>query len=124
MSQLKLAGAAFKNMLRTAARDPIWAIVAVSIAPIRAFKPVFGSLSLLLIVGIVVAITGDLMLAPLGLPKAVTQTAISLIVTVILFVLAFRLVTNPMIHHFGDMEGDTHGSARFATPNEVASPHP
>jgi hypothetical protein len=36
----------------------------------------------------------------------------------------FRLVTNPLILHFGDMDGDTHGSARFATRKEDCSPHP
>ncbi|TCP77425.1 type IV secretion system protein VirD4 [Rhizobium sp. PP-CC-2G-626] len=121
MSQVKFAGAAFRNMLRRAANDPIWAIVAVSMAPVRAFKPVFGSLSLLLIVGIVVAVVGDLLLAPLGLPKPVAQTAIGLVVAAILLMLAFRLLTNPMIRHFGSMEEDTHGSARFATDKETAA---
>ena len=32
----------------------------------------------------------------------------------------FRMATNPMIRHFGDRPGDTHGSARFATPQEIA----
>ncbi len=43
MSQFKLAGAAFKNMVRSAANDPIWAIVALCMAPFRAFKPVVGA---------------------------------------------------------------------------------
>lgn len=46
MSQFKLAGAAFKNMVRSAASDPIWAIVALCMAPFRAFKPVVGSIVL------------------------------------------------------------------------------
>jgi type IV secretion system protein VirD4 len=39
--------------------------------------------------------------------------------------LAFRFLTNPLIIHFGDMDGETHGSARFATDKETApSPAP
>ena len=31
-----------------------------------------------------------------------------------------RSITAPLIANFGDMDGDTHGSARFATDKEVA----
>lgn len=69
MSQFKLAGTAFRNMLRSAANDPIWAIVALCMAPFRAFKPVVGSIVLLGLVGMIVAVVGDLILAPFGLSK-------------------------------------------------------
>lgn len=120
MSQFKLAGAAFRNMLRSAASDPIWAIVALCVAPFRAFKPVVGSIVLLGLVGMIVAVVGDLILAPFGLSKQVARSIIGLVVIAVLLPLAFRLITNPMIHHFGSMGGDTHGSARFATDKEVA----
>lgn len=35
-------------------------------------------------------------------------------------VLAFRLVTAPLILHFGNGGGDTHGSATFSTKTEIA----
>lgn len=120
MSQFKLAGAAFKNMVRSAANDPIWAIVALCIAPFRAFKPVVGSIVLLGLVGMIVAVVGDLILAPFGLSKQAARSIIGLVVIAVLLPLAFRLITNPMIHHFASLGGDTHGSARFATNKEVA----
>ena len=36
MNQARLAWAAFKNMLRAAARDPLWAFVALVTGPFRA----------------------------------------------------------------------------------------
>ena len=35
MSQATLAWAAFKNMLRAAARDPVWALICVILSPLR-----------------------------------------------------------------------------------------
>lgn len=40
--------------------------------------------------------------------------------TIFVLLFLFRLLTNPLITHFGDMADDTHGSARFATPKEIA----
>jgi type IV secretion system protein VirD4 len=39
---------------------------------------------------------------------------------VVIATLLFRLITNPLITHFGDAANDTHGSARFAIDKEVA----
>ena len=36
MNQATLAWAAFKNMLRQAKRDPVWAIINIVISPFRA----------------------------------------------------------------------------------------
>ncbi len=119
MSQASRAWAAAKNMIRRAARDPIWALVALIMAPFRGFKTVLGSITLLGITGVVIAIIGDLLLAPLELPKEVVRAIITVVLIVILIPLAFRLMTDPLIMHFGDMAEDTHGSARFATNQEV-----
>ncbi|WP_164844733.1 hypothetical protein [Brucella pituitosa] len=35
MNQATLAWAAFKNMLRAAARDPVWALISVILSPLR-----------------------------------------------------------------------------------------
>jgi type IV secretion system protein VirD4 len=40
--------------------------------------------------------------------------------TIFVLLFLFRLITGPMIEHFGDKTGDTHGSARFATTKEIA----
>ncbi|QFT29558.1 hypothetical protein FIV00_03620 [Labrenzia sp. THAF82] len=70
-----MAWAAFKNMARAAARDPVWAIVAI---------------------------------------------VLDIASVILLLTIAFRLITNPMINHFGNIAGETHGSARFATAKELA----
>mgnify|MGYP002652594332 CR=1 FL=1 len=44
-----------------------------------------------------------------------------LFVIAVFLIMVFRALTNPMIEHFGDMEGETHGSARFATDKETAA---
>ncbi|NRF10342.1 hypothetical protein [Agrobacterium pusense] len=38
MSRLRLARAAFKNMMRAAARDPLWAVLALLAMPFRIWK--------------------------------------------------------------------------------------
>ena len=49
MSQAALAWRAFRNMLRAAARDPLWAIIAVITAPFRLWQPVAGVLILIVL---------------------------------------------------------------------------
>ncbi|EQD52892.1 hypothetical protein B1A_12570, partial [mine drainage metagenome] len=39
---------------------------------------------------------------------------------VVTAIFVFRMLTNPMIQHFGDRPDATHGSARFATDAEAA----
>jgi type IV secretion system protein VirD4 len=46
--------------------------------------------------------------------------ALDLATLLVLAWITFRFITNPLIVRFGDMTDDTHGSARFATNNEVA----
>lgn len=121
MNQATLAWAALKNMLREAGRDPVWAITALCLAPFRAVKPVVQGFVLLAIVVIGVGLAGAGLLHLLGLQQsAVASAVLSLVVVLVLLVLLFRLVTNPLIIHFGDMEGQTHGSARFANDKETA----
>lgn len=121
MSQATLAWAAFKNMMRQAARDPFWALVQIIFAPIRGGIYV---MQIILGVGIIVLILGFCLRYLLGYAGYPPGTVVSLLgdilVGVIALVLLFRAFTNPMILHFGDMGADTHGSARFATDKEVA----
>ena len=122
MNQATLAWAALKNMMREAGRDPVWAITALCLAPFRAIKPVVGGFVFLGIVALVLAFAGAGLLLALGLEKnPVANVVFGLLVIVVLLVLLFRLVTNPLIIHFGDMAGETHGSARFATDKETAA---
>ena len=117
MSQARQAWAAFKNMLRHAAHDPLWAVVAILLSPIRlalaAFKPAIFLVVLTLILLGLLAFVAD------ENPYIIAIGTIAIIAIVL--TLVFRFATIPLIEHFGDGEGDTHGSARFATDKETAA---
>lgn len=121
MSQATLAWAAFKNMLRAAGRDPLWAFVGLLTLPFRIWKPLLGALFILIIVLFVIGMGGRFFLENMGFgPGSIPFVALDLVTLLVLAALVFRFLTNPLITHFGDMEGETHGSARFATNKEVA----
>ena len=122
MSQARLAWGAFKNMMRQAARDPLWAFVALLAAPFRIWKPLLGLLFLLVIVLFVLGFGGRFALEQIGFRVgSVPVLLLDLVTLLVLLALAFRFLTNPLIIHFGDMDGETHGSARFATDKETAA---
>lgn len=58
-----------------------------------------------------------------GIPQEwwIARTVAGLLVVLVFLILVFRVLTNPLIQYFGDMEGETHGSARFATDKETAA---
>ncbi|NTG38703.1 type IV secretory system conjugative DNA transfer family protein [Agrobacterium rhizogenes] len=121
MSQATLAWAALKNMVRAAARDPLWAFVALLSSPFRIWKPLLGVLFFLIIALFVIGFGGRFFLQQMGFgPGSIPFIALDLVTLLVLAALAFRFITNPLIVHFGDMSDDTHGSARFATNQEVA----
>ncbi|MGO7997865.1 type IV secretory system conjugative DNA transfer family protein [Rhizobium ruizarguesonis] len=116
MNQATLAWAAFKNMMRAAARDPVWAVSCIVMAPFRSARYLLQAAAFLFIVTLVLAVAAN------GVPQEwwIARLIAGLLVIAVFAVLAFRILTNPMIMHFGDMSDDTHGSARFATNQEVA----
>jgi type IV secretion system protein VirD4 len=121
MSQASFAWAAFKNMLRAGAREPLLALASILIFPVRAWKPVLGAICLLGIVLAVIGFGGRYILGRTGFgPGSIPFLTLDLITLVVMAMLAFRLVTNPIILRFGTLEGDTHGSARFATDKEIS----
>lgn len=121
MRQTTLAWAAFKNMVRTAARDPLWAFVALIGLLFRIWKPLLGLIIILVAVTFTVGMGGRFALGQLGFgPSPIPYITLDLITLLVLAALVFRLITNPLIVHFGDMDGATHGSARFATPREIS----
>jgi len=121
MSQATLAWVAFKNMMQAAARDPLWAFVALLSAPFRIWKPLLGLLFFLIIVLFVIGFGGRFVLEQMGFGVGSSPViALDLVTLLVLAALAFRFITNPLILHFGDIADDTHGSARFATNREVA----
>lgn len=121
MSRATLAWAAFKNMLRAAARDPLWAFVSLLTAPFRIWKPMLGVLFLLVIALFVVGFGGRFALQQMGFGVgSIPFIALDIATLLVLVWIVFRVITNPLIIHFGDMADDTHGSARFATNKEIA----
>jgi len=121
MSQATLAWAALKNMMRAAARDPLWAFVALLSAPFRIWKHLLGVLLFLIIAMFVIALGGRFFLQQMGFgPGSIPFVVLDLVTLLVLAALAFRFITNPLIVHFGDRTDDTHGTARFATNQEVA----
>ena len=117
MRQSAAAWAAFKNMLQVARHDPLWAFTALLLAPIRmivaGWKPFIVLFVMTLVLFMILSGTvGDN-------PTLVTIGTIAIVAFIL--ALAFRMITNPLIAHFGDQAGDTHGSARFASDREVAA---
>ncbi|NTH66603.1 type IV secretory system conjugative DNA transfer family protein [Agrobacterium rhizogenes] len=121
MNQATLAWAALKNMMRAAARDPLWAFVALLSAPFRIWKPLLSVLFFLIIALFMIGLGGRFFLQQMGFgPGSIPFVMLDLVTLLVLAALAFRFITNPLIVHFGDMADDTHGTARFATNQEVA----
>ncbi len=122
MNQVALAWAAFKNMIRAALRDPVWALAAISVAPFAAIRPIFNALALLGVVTLVLGFGGATALNALGFEQdGLVMQSMNVLLPLVLLILAFRILTNPLILHFGNIDQQTHGSARFATDTEVYS---
>ena len=117
MNQATLAWGAFKNMMRLARRDPIWAVSSIIMSPFRAGRYLLQVGLFILIVTMVLAVAAN------GIPHEwwIARGIAGLVILLVFVVLVFRVLTNPMITHFGDMEGETHGSARFANDKETAA---
>jgi type IV secretion system protein VirD4 len=65
---------------------------------------------------------GRFMLEQMGFGRGSVLFIIPEFVTLlVLAAITFRFITNPLILYFGDIEGETHGSARFATDKEAAA---
>jgi type IV secretion system protein VirD4 len=110
-------------MLRAAARDPLWAIVTIIQAPFRYAVPVFKAVFAFMMIVFIVAfaiqyVLRDVAGAQPGTPLHFFGNALF---TGFVLLLVFRVVTDPLIAHFGDADGQTHGSARFATTKEIAT---
>jgi len=115
--QIKLAWSAFKNMLRMAARDPLWAVTRILFSPFTGGKVLLQSVGTVVLAGVIL-----LFIAQAITPQNYTaQVIVTVCIVIFMALLAFRLMTNPLINHFGkEGNGDTHGTARFSTNKEIA----
>ena len=85
MSQAKLAWAALKNMLRAAARDPLWAFVSLIAAPFRVWKPLLGVLFILIAALFAIGFGGRFFLEQMGFgPGSVPFIALDLFTLLVL----------------------------------------
>ncbi|TBG75810.1 type IV secretory system conjugative DNA transfer family protein (plasmid) [Rhizobium leguminosarum] len=118
-NQIKIALA---NMMRMAARDPLWAIVALITFPLRYAKSfVMGASGYLLVVFTVYFGIDYLRRVILGSHRGDVIWHIGdWVVMAFAIVLLIRLLSTPLITHFGTVSDDTHGSARFAGRREIA----
>ena len=91
MSQAKLAWAALKNMLRAAARDPLWAFVSLIAAPFRVWKPLLGVLFILIAALFAIGFGGRFFLEQMGFgPGSVPFIALDLFTLLVLAALALE----------------------------------
>ncbi|TAZ65296.1 type IV secretory system conjugative DNA transfer family protein [Rhizobium ruizarguesonis] len=113
---------AFANMTRMAARDPLWAIVALVTFPLRYAKSfVMGAAGYLFVVFTVNFGIDYLTRVILGSHRGdIIWHVGDWIFMLFAIVLLIRLLSTPLITHFGSAVDDTHGSARFAGRREIA----
>jgi type IV secretion system protein VirD4 len=114
---------AFANMMRLAACDPLWAIVALITFPLRYARSfVMGAVGYLLVVFTVYFGIDYLGRVILGSHRGDVIWHIGdWVVMAFAIVLLIRLLSVPLITHFGTVSDDTHGSARFAGRREIAA---
>jgi type IV secretion system protein VirD4 len=100
---------AFQNMLRAAARDPFWAVISLLVSPFAVVRYIVG-LGFVIIV-LLVGFGSQSVLQSAGVEKGdLSSMVANAAFTVFVFIFLFRLMTSPMIDHFGDIDDDTHGS--------------
>jgi type IV secretion system protein VirD4 len=122
MNRLRLSRDAFKNMMRAAARDPLWAFLALIAMPFRIWKRLLGFMFILFNVTFVIGMGGGHFLEQMGFERGSLVHIIPGLLTLLaLAVITFWFITTLLILHFGENDDETHGSARFATDKEIAA---
>lgn len=102
-----------------------WAAFAIVTSPLRAAAYLVQNGLFFVLVVMVVGFGLMAIMQAAGIrPGNPLWIVANLAYIVFLLLLLFRFLTRPMIDHFGDIDPDTHGSARFATKKEVAPPSP
>lgn len=116
---------AFGNMLTAAARDPLWALICIVMAPFRAWRHVFWTFVVTLLSCAVLLTIGLIIENVAGTHgrKSWLDTVLGTVTLLIVLGVFLRMITGPLLQHFDYGTAgisDTHGSARFASDAELA----
>lgn len=110
-------------MTRLAVQNPGWALanlLALALSK-KGLKFVALYIGLVLLAGF----TAGPMLMEAGFHEGTWAWAVLNIAFIIFMALLFLAMVAPVVAlHFGNLDAETHGSARFATDKEVAPPRP
>ena len=121
MNRARLAWGATRNMLRAAKNDPAWAIVAVITTPLRGGRHMIKAAILFAIVVLSSGYGMRKLMQVAGLEQGDALWLVGYgLFSIFAVIVLLRLITTPLIAAFSDRDGDTHGSARFATAKEIA----
>ena len=92
MNRATLAWGAFKNMLRAAAHDPVWAFVSLITLPFRIWQTVLRVLFILIVALFVVGMGGRFALNDLGYgPGTIPFIALDLVTLLVLAAIVLGL---------------------------------
>ena len=111
---------ALRNLLAAALRDPLWALGALIMAPFRAGRYLVQTAMVLMVFALVLIFVVEFAVSAIGIRNTALHAAANVIVLGILAALLYRMVSEPLLTHFGDLDAETHGTARFAVPAEIA----
>lgn len=121
MTQSALVKRAVTNMMRMAARDPLWAIVAMITFPFRYAKSF--AMHAMSYVSIILIVSIGIDYLTWRLPGSSEGGILVLVGNCVFFLFALalllRMLSAPLIRHFGMASDDTHGSARLASKKEI-----
>ncbi len=116
---MTLALRAFLNMIAIAAGDPLWALTCVVFGPFSASFFIGKCLLMALIVALVLLLGIAFVVEVAGQKGTWLHGAANIGAGLVALSVFLRMASRPMIDHFGHLDSDTHGSARFATKREV-----
>jgi len=113
---------ALGNLGWAVVRDPIWALISVITSPVRFFRYLVSIFIVFVLTAAVLIALAMLLKYGLHIPDhSPVDTVLGIGIIVILLFVLVRMATVPLLNHFGDTgPSDTHGSARFASPAEMA----
>ena len=114
---------ALRNLAVAAARDPLWAIISIALAPLRAWRSLVSTF-IVVILSAVLLVGAGLWIEHVVSPHAQNRLLDDVLGVTVLFVLLgifLRMITAPLLRHFdyAPAQADTHGSARFASNRET-----